>query len=151
LDIRYQLCFPVNINCGNFNVIPYIGIFAALLLSISITLATLDGKHAIFVGIAIICIHLFDSNFLMPKIVGSQVKLNPLVVILGVIIGEMSFGISGMFLSIPYLAIAKVIFDCVNGLEPWGILLGKVKRLVNKVKEKQGQSPTEPSSKKLDN
>jgi predicted PurR-regulated permease PerM len=61
----------------------------------------------------------------MPKIVGSQVKLNPLVVILGVIIGEMSFGISGMFLSIPYLAIAKVVFDRVNGLEPGGILLGE--------------------------
>ncbi len=43
----------------------------------------------------------------MPKIVGAQVKINPLIVIVGVIIGEMLFGISGMFLSIHYLAIAK--------------------------------------------
>jgi hypothetical protein len=78
------------------------------------------------------------------QIVGSQVKINPLIVILGVIIGEMLWGISGMFLSIPYLAIAKVIFDRAEGLEPWGILLGeeehtpkKVKRLIKKVKEKE--------------
>ncbi len=61
----------------------------------------------------------------MPKVVGAQVKINPLIVILGVIIGEMLFGISGMFLSIPYLAIAKIIFDRVEGLQPWGILLGE--------------------------
>ncbi len=82
----------------------------------------------------------------MPKIVGSKVQLNPLIVIIGVIIGEMMFGISGMFLSIPFLAIAKVIFDRVDGLQPWGILLGeeeetpqKVKRIVRKIKKKETQ------------
>lgn len=129
---------------GILNVIPYIGIFTALVVSVLITLATTDGKHALFVTIAVICIHLFDSNFLMPKIVGSQVKINPLIVILGVIIGEMLFGISGMFLSIPYLAIAKVIFDRVEGMQPWGILLGeeedtpkKVKRIIHEIKNKE--------------
>jgi len=156
LGIEYV--FLLALIVGIFNVIPYIGIFTALLLSISITFATTDGKHALFVGIAIICIHLFDSNFLMPKIVGSQVKLNPLVVILGVIVGEMMFGISGMFLSIPYLAIAKVMFDRIEGLQPWGILLGeeeetpkKVTRIVNKVKEKQGDDKTNPTPGTLDN
>ena len=119
---------------GIFNVIPYIGIFTALVLSICIAFATTDGKHAIFVAIAVVCIHLFDSNYLMPKIVGSQVKLNPLIVILGVILGEMFFGISGMFLSIPYLAIAKVIFDRVQGMEPLGILLGEEEKTPKKVK-----------------
>jgi predicted PurR-regulated permease PerM len=80
----------------------------------------------------------------MPKIVGAQVKINPLIVILGVIIGEMLFGISGMFLSIPYLAIAKVIFDRVEGMQPWGILLGeeehtpkKVKQIIKKIKKEE--------------
>jgi predicted PurR-regulated permease PerM len=142
LGIRYF--FLLGLLVGVLNVIPYIGIFSALVLSLCITFATTDGKHALFVGIAIICIHLFDSNFLMPKIVGSQVKINPLIVILGVIIGEMVWGISGMFLSIPYIATAKVIFDRVHGLEPWGILLGeeehtpkKVKTIINKIKEKE--------------
>ena len=142
LGIKY--IFLLGLLVGVFNVIPYIGIFTALLLSVSITFATADGKHALFVAIAIICIHLFDSNLLMPKVVGAQVKINPLMVILGVIIGEMLFGISGMFLSIPYLAIAKIIFDRVEGLQPWGILLGeeehppkKVKRIFQKIKKKK--------------
>jgi len=136
--------FLMGLFVGILNVIPYIGIFTALILNISITFATSDGTHTLYVAIAIVCIHLVDSNFLMPKIVGSQVKINPLIVIIGVIIGEMLWGISGMFLSIPYLAIAKVIFDRTQGLQPWGILLGeeehtpkKVKRIIEKVKEKE--------------
>jgi predicted PurR-regulated permease PerM len=142
LGIKYV--FLLGLFIGVLNVIPYIGIFTAMLLSISITFATSDGRHALLVLITVILIHLFDSNFLMPKIVGSQVKLNPLMVILGVIVGEMMFGISGMFLSIPYLAIAKVIFDRIKGLEPLGILLGeeenspkKVKNLIRKIKQKE--------------
>lgn len=144
LDIKYM--FLLGLLVGILNVVPYIGIFTALLISILITFATTDGQHAVFVAIAIICIHLFDSNFLLPKIVGSQVKLNPLIVILGVIIGEMLFGISGMFLSIPYLAIAKVMFDRIETMEPWGILLGEeehapkhVKNLVEDIDKKESK------------
>jgi predicted PurR-regulated permease PerM len=43
---------------------------------------------------------------------------------LGVIIGEMIWGISGMFLSIPIIAVLKIIFDRVESLKPWGIILG---------------------------
>ncbi len=49
-----------------------------------------------------------------------------------------------MFLSIPYLAIAKVIFDRIEGMQPWGILLGeeehtpkKIKRIVQEIKKKE--------------
>ncbi|MGI8581393.1 MAG: AI-2E family transporter [Chitinophagaceae bacterium] len=142
LGIKYV--FLLGLLVGILNVIPYLGIFTALVLSILITFATSDAKHALFVAIAVICIHLVDSNFLMPKIVGSQVKINPLIVIIGVIIGEMLFGISGMFLSIPYLAIAKVIFDRIEGMQPWGILLGeeehtpkKIKRIIQEIKKKE--------------
>lgn len=142
LGIKY--IFLLGLLVGVLNIIPYLGIFTALVLSASITLATVDGRHALFTAISVIGIHLLDSNFLMPRIVGAQVKINPLLVIIGVIVGEMIFGISGMFLSIPYLAIAKVIFDRVEGLQPWGILLGeeeetpkKVKRIIGKIKKKE--------------
>jgi putative permease len=39
-------------------------------------------------------------------------------------LGEMIWGLSGMFLSIPMLAILKIIFDRVETLKPWGYLLG---------------------------
>ena len=122
LGIKYV--FLLGLIVGVFNLIPYVGIFTALVISTAITFATVDASHAMYVAITIVCIHLIDSNFLMPKIVGSQVKINPLMVILGVVAGELMWGIPGMFLSIPYLAIAKVIFDRVNNLQSLGILLG---------------------------
>jgi len=107
-----------------FNLIPYIGIFTALLLSTLITFATGSIGDAIKVAASVLLIHAVDSNVLLPTIVGSKVKLNALVTFLGIILGEMIWGLSGMFLSIPILAILKIIFDRVDTLKPWGFLFG---------------------------
>ena len=44
---------------------------------------------------------------------------------LAVVFGEMIWGVSGMFLSIPVIAVLKIIFDRVDSLKPWGIILGE--------------------------
>jgi len=107
-----------------FNLIPYLGIFTALLLSTLITFATGTIRATVLVAGSVLCIHLVDSNLLLPTIVGSKVKLNALITFLGIILGEMIWGLSGMFLSIPIMAILKIIFDRVESLKPWGFLLG---------------------------
>jgi predicted PurR-regulated permease PerM len=107
-----------------FNLIPYLGIFSALLLSSLITFATGTIRETLLVAGSVLCIHLVDSNLLLPTIVGSKVKLNALITFLGIIVGEMIWGLSGMFLSIPMMAILKIIFDRVEILKPWGFLLG---------------------------
>jgi len=61
---------------GLFNLIPYIGIFTALLLSGIVTFATGSVRDAVLVAGSVLGIHLIDSNFLLPTIVGSKVKLN---------------------------------------------------------------------------
>ena len=122
IGIKYA--FLLGLITGIFNVIPYIGIFTALLLSALITFATMGTTDVLFVLVSVVVIHLIDSNYIMPKIVGSKVKINPLVALLGLVVGEMVWGISGMFLSIPVIAIFKVIFDRVDGLKPWGMVLG---------------------------
>ena len=66
----------------------------------------------------------FDNNLIMPKVVSSKVKINALITILGVLAGGLMAGVSGMFLSIPTIAILKIIFDRVEDLKPWGLLLG---------------------------
>jgi len=109
---------------GLFNLIPYLGIFTALLLSGIVTFATGSVKDAMLVAGSVLGIHVIDSNFLLPTIVGSKVKLNALITFLGIILGEMIWGLSGMFLSIPFMAILKIIFDRVDSLKPWGYLLG---------------------------
>ena len=60
----------------------------------------------------------------MPPIVGAKVRINSLVTIVAVLVGGALCGYPGMFLSIPLLAVLKVIFDRVDGLKPLGMLLG---------------------------
>lgn len=126
LGIKYAML--LGIITGLFNIIPYIGIFTALLFSVLVTFATAAATSKIvLVVIAVVIMHLVDSNMLLPLIVGSKVKINGQITLLGVIVGEMMWGIPGMFLSIPVIAIAKIIFDRVESLQPWGLLLGDEK------------------------
>jgi hypothetical protein len=71
-----------------------------------------------------VVVQFLDNNILVPLIVSSKVKINALVSIVGIIIGGALAGVSGMFLAIPIIAVLKVIFDRIDGLKPWGILLG---------------------------
>lgn len=140
--IKYA--FLLGLITGLFNIIPYIGIFTALLLSVLITFSTAAIGKVILVAVTIILMHLIDSNFLLPVIVGSKVKINALVTILGVILGEMLWGIPGMFLSIPIIAMSKIIFDRIESLKPWGILLGdetEIHTSKAKILERKGDAP----------
>jgi len=122
IGIKYAALLGIIV--GLFNIIPYLGIFTALFLSVLITFATGAVTDAIWVGGSVLGIHAVDSNFLLPTIVGSKVRLNALITFLGIVVGEMIWGLSGMFLSIPMIAIFKIIFDRIDSLKPWGYLLG---------------------------
>ena len=125
LGIKYS--FVLALMTGIFNIIPYIGIIISLIISFIITLATSNPTDALLVLVSYFIVHAIDGNIVMPKIVGSKVKINSLIVIIGLLIGEMTWGIMGMFLSIPILAMAKIIFDHIPELKPWGFLLGEEK------------------------
>jgi predicted PurR-regulated permease PerM len=55
------------------------------------------------------------------------VRINAFITVLGVIIGESVWGIAGTFLAIPIIAIAKIVFDRIEPLKPWGLLFGDEK------------------------
>ena len=132
MDVRYAIL--LGLITGLFNIIPYIGIFTALLISAIVTLGTSpDSAKVIWVVITLFVTHLIDSNVLLPLVVGSKVRINALITVLGVIVGEMIWGIPGMFLSIPVIAVLKIIFDRVESLKPWGIILGDEESKQNKL------------------
>ncbi len=107
------------------NMIPYIGMLIASLFCMLITLTTsTQMSDVLWVLVILTVVQFIDNNIIMPKVVSSKVKINALITILGVLIGGALAGISGMFLSIPGIAILKVICDRVDGLKPWGLLLG---------------------------
>ena len=90
-----------------------------------ITLAsTNEIADIIWVAVVLTIVQFIDNNILMPYVVSSKVKINALVSIIGVLVGGALAGVSGMFLSIPGIAIMKAVFDRVDGLKPWGMILG---------------------------
>jgi predicted PurR-regulated permease PerM len=125
------------------NMIPYIGGLVAVAMQMMVALFTKTPVYAIYVMIAYYIIQLIDNNFIVPKIVASKVKINALFSIIVVIAGNALWGIPGMFLSIPVLAIVKLVCDHIEPLKPWGFLLGdsmppllKIDRIFNKTKNK---------------
>lgn len=123
LGIKYALFFGVL--AAVLNIIPYIGMFTATLFTVLVTLTTSNNtSDIVWVIVIMYGIHMIDVNILMPKIVASRLRINALISILGVVIGGALTGISGLFLSIPAVAMLKIICDQVDGLQAWGILLG---------------------------
>ncbi|HEY4937333.1 MAG TPA: AI-2E family transporter [Puia sp.] len=106
------------------NVIPYIGGVVAVALPMLLALATQQPIDAIYVLIAYLIVQFIDNNFFVPKIVASKVKINALISIIVVLVGNELWGVPGMFLSIPLTSIIKVVFDRIGPLQPFGFLLG---------------------------
>lgn len=107
------------------NVIPYIGGIVAVALPMAIALATKSTPMvALYILAFYYLIQLIDNNIIVPLIVTSKVKINALFAIIVVFAGNALWGVSGMFLSIPILAIVKLICDHIEPLKPWGFLLG---------------------------
>ena len=123
--IGLEYAILLGVITGILNLIPYIGILFAGVLSI---VASLSGSPDLSIVIGVIVVNIIvqfiDNNFLVPMIVSSKVEINALVSIIGIIAGGALAGFAGMFLAIPLIAIMKVVFDRIDDLSPWGYLMG---------------------------
>jgi AI-2 transport protein TqsA len=122
LGVKYAML--LGILAAVLNIIPYIGIYTATGIAGLITLSNSTPANALWVIVLLIVVHFIDANILMPRIVGSRVKMNPLITIIAVLAGSLLWGISGTFLFIPLAAMLKIIFERVDGLKPWAVLMG---------------------------
>ena len=125
LMLGVQYAILIGIFGAFLNMIPYIG--GIITLGIAMLMAMLshtDPMYALYAAGVLFVIQLIDNYILIPKVVGSKIKINALVAIVVVIAGGAMWGVAGMFLSLPLIAILKVIFDRIPALEPWGFMLG---------------------------
>ncbi|SKB33817.1 AI-2E family transporter [Daejeonella lutea] len=107
------------------NLIPYVGALVGNLIGVLLTLTSSQEIGPIFIVLGVIALVQFlDNNILMPRIVGSKVRINAFAAILGVFIGGSLAGVSGMFLALPMIAVLKIIFDRADMFKQWGVLLG---------------------------
>lgn len=123
LDIKYALL--LGIIGAILNMVPYIGGIIAVILPLLIATVTKEGYGTqIGIIVAYSVIQFIDNNILVPRIVSSKVQINAMVSIIVVLLVGTLWGISGTFLSIPMVAVLKIIFDRIDDLKPWGKLLG---------------------------
>ena len=122
IGVKYALLMAVL--GAVLNLIPYIGMIVATILPMVVALALQDITAALWVLALYSAVQFVDNNFIVPMVVASRVQINAFMSIVVVIAGGMLWGIPGMFLSIPLMAILKVIFDRVPQLEAFGYLLG---------------------------
>ena len=104
-----------------FNFIPYIG---AILSYLVVTLYALATGGPVFALITFLCmaiIQIIDANILQPKIIAKSVDLHPVVVISGLIVFQLLFGIVGMLIAMPVLAGIKVYLKYKFNLDEYEI------------------------------
>lgn len=140
IGVKYPLLLGVL--TGLINIIPYLGIATAMLIACFIAFATAAPIVCVYVIIGYLIIHAIDGNIIVPFIVGSKVKINALFSFIGIIVGEQIWGIAGMFLCIPALAIFRIIFERVEPLQPWGAVLRDAKDKPGKRKMKLSKKIT---------
>ena len=135
LILGIEYAFILGILAALLNVIPYIGGIIAVALPMMVALVTKPSLwYMFYVLIAYYIIQLIDNHYIGPYIVASKIKINALFSVIVVLAGNALWGIPGMFLSMPLLAIIKLIFDHIEPLKPWGFLLGDTMPPILKIK-----------------
>ena len=113
--------------CGLFEIVPFIGNIVGTTLTVLVT--ALHGATPATLGGIVLTygiVQFIQGWVLEPFIVGSQVKINALFTITALVVGELIWGIPGIILAIPILAIFKILCDHVEPLKPYGFLIGEI-------------------------
>ena len=103
---------------GLFNLIPYFGAIAGVIIAVIITVFTGGWKQAIIMLIVVIILQQIDANIINPRITGSRLNVSPLLVIFAVTVGGAYFGVIGMFIAVPIATLIKLMLtDHINRKE----------------------------------
>ena len=109
IGVKYSVLLGFMI--GLFNMIPYFGAIVAVAISVLITVITGGLSQAIIMAVVVIILQQIDSNIINPKIIGSSLQISPLLVIFAVTLGGAYFGVLGMFLGVPFIAVLRIMIN----------------------------------------
>jgi predicted PurR-regulated permease PerM len=120
--------------CGILEIVPFIGNITGT--SLTILVSAVQGESVpTLIGIAAVyaLVQFIQGWILEPIIVGSQVKINPLFTIIALVVGQLLWGVPGIFLAIPLIAMFKIVCDHFESLKPIGFLIGETESRKNEV------------------
>lgn len=124
LGVKHAILYGVL--CAIMTIIPYVGIIVSALLPIS--MIWLDTGN-IWYPLGVIAIFSFvqylEANVIFPKVVGAQLHVSTLSMLVAAIIGGIIWGVAGMVLFIPFVAILKIISDHIDEWKPLNLLLSR--------------------------
>jgi predicted PurR-regulated permease PerM len=111
---------------GLMNFIPILGALITTCVLLAGGLAEQGTSAGIVLPPAIfLVLHLLESQFVTPQLLGRRLLLNPLVVIAGVLVGAAAWGAGGAFLAVPMLTSLKLALDANADSHRWGQVLGR--------------------------
>lgn len=115
--VRVPLALTIGLLSGLLNFVPYLGTLTGLTLSLSFValdgagLGRIAGVIAVFVVVQSV-----EGYYLTPKLLGGSLDLHPMWVLVGLMIGGSLFGLLGIILAVPVIAIAKVVLNFLEEL-----------------------------------
>lgn len=121
MALCYAVCFGllgvpawsgISLIAGMLNAVPYVGTVLGVLLAGSFTVAGGGGIWGLLAVLGVfVGVQTLEGYVLTPKILGGRLNLHPMAVFLGLLIGGKLFGLLGVILTIPTIAIAKVFLN----------------------------------------
>jgi predicted PurR-regulated permease PerM len=110
LDVQYAVALAVL--AGLFEMIPILGPWLSFIAAAIVVLAT-DPDKFWAIAILFLMIQQLENTFLVPKIQGDAVEMNPAVIMVLLVVGGAVFGLLGVIVIVPLAAIARDVFKYV--------------------------------------
>jgi len=105
-------------------IIPYVGALIGGLVPFFMSIIDGSFNQSIWVIIIILLVNVIDHYFIEPYVVGGSVNISPFFTIFVLILGGVVWGIAGIILFLPLSGILKIVFENVEGLQPYASLIG---------------------------
>jgi len=125
IGVKNALFFAIL--CGLLEIVPFIGNLTGTSLTVLVSVVQGAGMPMVISIVATYLVVQFIQEWILsPIIVGTQVKINAFTTIIAMVLGELVWGVAGIFLAIPLIAMFKIICDHIESLKPYGFLIGEI-------------------------
>ena len=115
---QVKYAFFLGVLTGALSVVPTLGILSSALLSFLVSVfdqQQIFSIHPVLEGIILLLIYVILNQIvdfiISPLVIGSTVKVSPVILFLSVILGTLLFGIIGTFLAVPTVLVLKVLYE----------------------------------------
>ena len=110
IALKMPYALPLAIIAGLLEIIPNIGPVFSAIPAIAVAFLTFGWPAAIAIAGLYLVVQQLENNLIVPKIMRTNVNINPLVSILGILIGAKLFGVVGALLAVPIFIVFRTVF-----------------------------------------